>query len=152
MAAICYSNSPIASAADDIDPARWPDLAGLPVRPDLRVVAGGRVRRAAHPMAVVYRRRRLAALVIAVVLLAAPVVAAWMVAGGPRGGPQPAPGAVSAPALAPTGRAYVVQPGDTLWTIARRLKPDGDIRAMVDRLVARNGSAVLRPGQTVRLD
>jgi Tfp pilus assembly protein FimV len=44
---------------------------------------------------------------------------------------------------------YVAQPGDTLWSIARRLQPDGDIRALVDALVRINGGAALDVGQRV---
>ena len=46
---------------------------------------------------------------------------------------------------------YVVQPGDTVWTIAHRLDPTGDPRATVDRIVALNGGAALQPGQRLRL-
>jgi Tfp pilus assembly protein FimV len=42
---------------------------------------------------------------------------------------------------------YVVQPGDTIWSIARRLQPTGDVRALVDALVERNGGAALDVGQ-----
>jgi Tfp pilus assembly protein FimV len=52
---------------------------------------------------------------------------------------------VAAPAL-----SYVVQPGDSLWTIARRLQPQGDVRPLVDQLSERNGGPSLRAGQ--RLD
>jgi hypothetical protein len=38
-----------------------------------------------------------------------------------------------------------VQPGDTAWSIARRLAPTGDIRGLVDELVEANGG-VLQPG------
>jgi hypothetical protein len=44
----------------------------------------------------------------------------------------------------------VVQPGDSAWSIARRLQPTGDIRPLVDRLVERTGGGVLRAGE--RLD
>jgi hypothetical protein len=46
---------------------------------------------------------------------------------------------------------YVVQPGDTLWTIARRLEPSGDVRATVDALVARHGSASIQVGDRLPL-
>jgi hypothetical protein len=56
------------------------------------------------------------------------------------------------PASAPEGpfpdtaaRVVIVQPGDTVWSIARDLTPQGDIRALVDDLVEANGSA-LQPG------
>ena len=51
---------------------------------------------------------------------------------------------------------YVVQPGDTLWSIARRLQPEGDVRALVHQLVAANDGAELEcraavdPPMTVR--
>ena len=41
------------------------------------------------------------------------------------------------------GAVYVVQPGDTFWSIAATLVPAGDVRAEVDRLAALNGSAAL---------
>ena len=47
---------------------------------------------------------------------------------------------------------YVVQPGDTLWSIAERITPDDrDIRHTVDRLAASTGGAMLQPGQRVVL-
>jgi nucleoid-associated protein YgaU len=46
-------------------------------------------------------------------------------------------------------RAYVVRPGDTLWSIAGRLQPDEDPRIVVDRIAAANAldPAALVPGQ-----
>ena len=51
----------------------------------------------------------------------------------------------------PARAVYVVQPGDTVWTIARKLDPNGDPRAVVDRIVELNGGAALQPGQRLRL-
>jgi len=45
---------------------------------------------------------------------------------------------------------YVVQPGDTLWSIAKSLQPDKDPRALVHRLTRQAGGSVLLIGQ--RLD
>jgi hypothetical protein len=45
----------------------------------------------------------------------------------------------------------VVEPGDTLWVIARRLQPKGDVRATVDRLVKANGGADLHVGERISL-
>lgn len=52
----------------------------------------------------------------------------------------PAPVAVAEPS-APEW--VVVQPGESLWTLARRLQPKGDVRALVDRLAARVGASVM---------
>ena len=56
------------------------------------------------------------------------------------------------PEQRPVGRStYVVQPGDTLWTIAERLSPGEDPRPVVDTLTDVNGleSRVLLPGQAI---
>lgn len=42
-----------------------------------------------------------------------------------------------------TPRWVVVQSGDSLWTVARRLQPTGDVRALVDRLAARVGASIV---------
>jgi hypothetical protein len=47
------------------------------------------------------------------------------------------------------GYRYVVQPGDTVWSIASRLQPTGDVRPLVDQLDARFGGSVLHAGETV---
>ena len=46
--------------------------------------------------------------------------------------------------MAPT---VVVQPGDTLWTIAADVAPDADVRITVDQLIALNGASPIVPGQ-----
>jgi hypothetical protein len=38
-----------------------------------------------------------------------------------------------------------VQPGDTVWTIARAVQSDGDVRPLVDELIA-DHPAPLQPG------
>jgi len=45
---------------------------------------------------------------------------------------------------------YVVQPGDTLWSIAERVNPPGrDLRYTVDRLSEVAGGSLLHPGQRI---
>ena len=45
---------------------------------------------------------------------------------------------------------YVVQPGDTLWSIAERVNPPGrDLRYTVDRLSEVTGGSLLHPGQRI---
>ena len=47
---------------------------------------------------------------------------------------------------------YVVQPGDTLWSIARRADPGADPRPLVDRLVEVNDlRGTLHAGDQLRL-
>lgn len=61
-----------------------------------------------------------------------------------------APGTGSAAAAAPAPgsvRSVTVEPGDTVWSIARRVQPDGDVRPLVDRIVALNGSTVVVAGE-----
>ena len=47
--------------------------------------------------------------------------------------------------------SYVVRQGDTLWSIARTLSPEGDPRALVDVLSTANGidAGRILPGQTL---
>lgn len=88
-----------------------------------------------------------AALAVLVVLV---VIAAASVSQGRRAVASPtSPGVPAAATAGPV--VAVVEPGDTLWSIARELQPRGDIRPLVDRLVAANGSAVIVPGQELRL-
>lgn len=112
---------------------------------------------------VYWRRRALIAAAAAVLAVAAvPAVRAlgrvgwWSVV--TSGGAPAVTTTATAPALparAPGGPApvvYVVEPGDTLWSIARRIDPHGDPRPIVERLVERSGGAALRPGQRVSLE
>ncbi|MGY1841941.1 LysM peptidoglycan-binding domain-containing protein [Modestobacter sp. SYSU DS0875] len=58
------------------------------------------------------------------------------------------------PALQLAGAGtVVVQPGDTLWSIAGDLAPDEDRRAVVDAILDRNDleDVVLQPGQVLEL-
>jgi hypothetical protein len=43
----------------------------------------------------------------------------------------------------------VVQSGDTLWSIARQLRPSGEIRGVVDALQRRVGGTALEAGQRI---
>ena len=45
---------------------------------------------------------------------------------------------------------YIVQPGDTLWSIASSLT-DGDIGSFVDELIALNGAVSVDVGQSLVL-
>ena len=73
-----------------------------------------------------------------------PGVAAVASAGSPPLA-EPAPPARRRRPPRPAGRPVVVRPGDTFWTIARRVQPTGDVRPLVDRLVAGHGSTSCGP-------
>ncbi len=61
----------------------------------------------------------------------------------------------SAPVVAPVAVAapaeIIVQSGDSLWTVARRLQPNGDLRGLVDRLIERVGSTSVTRGQHINV-
>ena len=116
-------------------------------RPQLVMVQGGR---SPERLAEVYRRRRLGALALALVLLSGLLLGgralALAVAPAPPGS-RPA-AAASAPAVT---ESVVVQPGDTLWALARRLQPEGDVRPLVDRLADAHGPGPLQPGEVIEV-
>jgi hypothetical protein len=64
------------------------------------------------------------------------------------GGPLTTTGATSGPQAA-AAQAWVVKPGDTIWSIATSLDPRGDVRPLVDRLYNEVGGAPLYPGETI---
>jgi hypothetical protein len=89
--------------------------------------------------AAVYRRRRLLAAAIGLGLVLTVARAGAALGGVPT----------TAAERHPHVETIVVQPGDTMWSIAERLAPDRDPRAVVDALVEARGSATLVPGETI---
>ena len=57
----------------------------------------------------------------------------------------------ASPALAPTGTQYIVQPGDTLWSLGELFHGNKGVADYVDALVAANGGASLQVGQLLTL-
>jgi Tfp pilus assembly protein FimV len=109
----------------------------------------------------VYRRRRvvaaLAALLVLLGMLAVVRVAMSALGGVSASAPElRPPSAALSPAvhggqvLVPGG-TYVVQPGDTLWAIARALHPQGSLERTVFELEQLNGGPSIDVGQVVRL-
>ncbi|MFM8856681.1 MAG: LysM peptidoglycan-binding domain-containing protein [Actinomycetota bacterium] len=124
----------------------------------------------ARQRAVFVRRRIIASLVVITIAAAACL--------GVRARARRGDGAASLPTVTPNGSAllmtavgtdlvldngvdlsgafirgeqvYVVQPGDTLWSIASSLT-DGDIRSFVDELIDLNGTASVDVGQRLVL-
>ncbi|MGI8793399.1 MAG: LysM peptidoglycan-binding domain-containing protein [Acidimicrobiales bacterium] len=91
-----------------------------------------------------YRRRRLIAAAIVAGVLLAGLWAVGLLGSTPLTAPERAP---SLQLVDQT--TYVVRSGDTLWSIARRAQPSGDIRPLVDRLAARSGGHSLQVGDRI---
>ena len=113
----------------------------------------------------VYRRRQLVAAVLVVLAIAAVVAGARWSTGALGGVSLSTSGRERTSAgerpLERTGvqlnvrpisqSVYVVQPGDTVWAIAHRAQPGGDVRPVVDRLMAQLHGRVLTPGTRLAL-
>jgi LysM domain len=117
-----------------------PVAVDLPVRPSRPAVGARPVTSAgqASRRVVVLRRRRVAALVFTVAALLGAVRAVAAFGAGPASGPERRP------------PIHLVQPGETLWSIAESLDP-GDVRGLVRRLAKLNGGDVLHVGQRLVL-
>jgi nucleoid-associated protein YgaU len=84
-------------------------------------------------------------------VIGAVLVALALPWGGAGGRPLATSGPVLAGAAATSHADYIVQPGDTLWSIAVRLDPKGDPRVVVGQLEAQTGSDTVVPGEHLRL-
>ena len=130
-------------AAIVIDSPRWVEGWGEPGtrrddRPALRLVGVGDGTRRPDPR--ILRRRRLVVALVLLLLVAVACGAASV--------------ALSRPATAgavPTSRpTYVVEAGDTYWSIAAaRHHGSGDLRIEVDQLIDANGARPLVPGDRI---
>jgi hypothetical protein len=105
-----------------------------------------------RPSPAVYRRRRLAVLLC----VAGTATVAWFglhqLTGLSGDGPLTVAGRpVSVDTQLVSRTVDVVQPGDTLWSLARRVQPYGDIRPLVTQLAAQRGGRPLQVGETVEL-
>jgi len=141
---------PMLRVVEADDDGSWEATRGVVALPALRplvpaeaepqpVVRGAAMRR--HRRAQVLRRRR--AVAVAVVVIG--VVAALALPLRALGASAPTPTSAGAAA----GSVYVVQPGDTVWSIAQRLDGTGDPRALAASIVAETGSDVVVPGERI---
>ena len=113
---------------------------------EIRVPSPAHPAVAARRQARLRRRRLLVATATGAVLVA--LALPW---GGAGGRPLATSGPVLAGAAVASHADYVVQPGDTLWSIAVRLDPAGDPRVVVGELEAQTGSDTIVPGQHLHL-
>jgi LysM domain len=62
-----------------------------------------------------------------------------------------APGPVRTATVLTAHSVYIVRPGDTLWSIAERLVPQGDPRPLMAKLSRQVGGDTVRPGERLIL-
>ncbi len=96
-------------------------------------------RRARRPARSVLRRRRFCAALIGLGLVLTVARAGAALEGS----------TLASPERLPHVRTVVVQPGDTLWSVAHELAPSSDPRSIVDQLVRARGTTALTPGDTI---
>ena len=107
--------------------------------------AGGRASSKLRVPSRTYRRRRLAA----VVVVAGLALVAWATIGALGGALTASGRSVSDPGRRAPVAVVEVGEGDTVWSIARRLQPSGDVRPLVDRLARARGGTVLQVGERI---
>ncbi len=96
-------------------------------------------RRARRPARSVLRRRRFCAAFIGLGLVLTVARAGAALEGS----------TLASPERLPHVRTVVVQPGDTLWSVAHELAPNSDPRGVVDQLERARGTSALTPGDTI---
>ena len=142
------------------DLAPWNESPSHRPRPELRLIGGGADgtagdTRPVHPDVAQRSPGVVVAGVVLAVVLMLGVVGAVRLLGADAAAPGPASTATSPrpvgvdASVASVPSVVVVQPGDTLWGIARRLQPSGDVRPLVDRLAERAGGAGVQAGQRI---
>ena len=121
------------------------EIGRAPARPRLALVGEPRaaVRRSPRTTRATYLRRRIVAVVLAFGIVVAVGRVGATLGGSPLVTPERPP--ASQPA------SLVVQPGDSLWSIAERIAPGADPRPIVDALARDRRDAPLRPGEIIEL-
>lgn len=132
-----------------IEPHRLPHRPAP--RPALRLVSAHDGRPVGAPVDLGLTPTHLAVAIAAIVVA---MLLALAIGNGALSGLAPGPAApspVASAAGATPASQVTVRAGDTLWDIARRAQPTGDVRPLVDRLVAAYGARPLQPGQELTI-
>ena len=121
----------------------------------IAVVIPGRFAEHRTATQVYARRRMMVLLTVATIALVLLVSAGHVVAnrgGAPASASMIRPANASAVVDAPSAaNVYVVQPGDTLWSIGERFHGHTVLADYVDALVAANGGTVVQVSQALTL-
>ena len=130
----------------DREELREIEIGRAPARPRLALVGEPRaaVRCSPRTARATYLRRRLVAVVVVLGILVGVGKVGATLGGSPLVTSERPPASQSVD-------PYVVQPGDSLWSIAEALAPGADPRPIVDELARERGDAPLRPGEVVEL-
>ena len=96
-------------------------------------------RPARRPARAVFRRRRLFAALAGLGLVLTVARAGAALEGSSLASPQ----------RLPHVRTVVVAPGDSLWSLAARLAPQRDPRAVVDAIATARGTSMVTPGDSI---
>ncbi|MGI8795645.1 MAG: hypothetical protein ACR2IR_03500 [Acidimicrobiia bacterium] len=96
------------------------------------------------------RRRRVAAAGLALVIVVMAAQAGGALGDSPLAVSERRPASASASSSSASARIhYIVEQGDSLWSIAEELAPGDDPRPVVDALAEARGDAPLIPGETI---
>ncbi len=140
-----YLDEPVRPGRPDLRLLPAPERRGLRLRPTEDEGAPGPDAVAAprRRVSVEVRRRRtiLAMMGLALALLAFPL--------GGFGGASHTTESASAAQI--HGSTYVVEPGDSLWSIAERVDPSGDPRPLVSEMASKLGTYTVVPGEQITI-
>ena len=120
----------------------------------IAVVIPGRFGEYRHSSQLYARRRLMVTLILAAIVLVLLIGAGHVVAnrgGAPASASAIRPVSAVAPSTAGAANVYIVQAGDTLWSIGQRFHGHTALADYVDALVSTNGGTNLQVSQALAL-